>query len=1065
MKSLIQKNDAATKNIWDFLFAFIAGFVPLTWFSSGHILNSVDLRFPYNAHQWKSLLYVWNDGFNVGAENILDNCLIPFMGLSAFLQGLGLSLIATQKVLFVFWFMLPGLTMAVLLRTVFPGSSATLFRLCALSFYMFNLWLEHSWIGFKPPILSAYAWVPLMLALIIKTLKGDLKLFTGLSLFVFSAFFASAIGNNSSELVASLAPLPILFLYFFIKGKTWRNWGLFKRLSGFILLFAGAWLLGSFYWFVPQATAILRLIFLKLNSQMPTMWEITNWLNGLSISTSFFNVIRMQADWVWYQGCVDPYRTYSTFYHNSPLMFGLSLTLPLIVLLGLFNKNVRYRGFFMTLLFAGIFLSMGAHAPTGPVYMWMTEHIPLFWIFRSPYLKFFFWCCLAYSVFFGAGCVLIYRFLLWGLQKLRFIPVNARMLSIAAGALFCAFNLVYAFPVTTGKFFTKPEERTFLPPDHIVIPGYVEEAGEWLNAQKGFFRFYSLPGDNPSIYNWGGVHFGSVLKEKTIKPLAFGFSPQNTLISQGASNPSFELLSLIRDQIYNERTEWASDLLALMNVKYLLQEKDIRYDFYKGPSFVEGDDPEFVAGKIAKQKGLIPSEAFGEWQFYRLEKELPAVYGAAKGYRLNGPVNLFTWLTYYPFPERPAFFSARNEAFNETDLPRIESFPGKNGIYSVPGQPGSKLVVQTDQLNSRIDLQNSVNKELRKSFKVDLNYTEFNKPEFRDGATWMWWAGNLDDIKLYNNSGETKRVSFFVKVMSLEIQREFYVHLGKKLLDHPVVPPNEDTELLYKEFDVPPGEHRITFYSPTRNSWRNGKGMSFSIEKESLAFGMLSFELPFRIPGEENYTIRIFPKTGHSVQNGPKYIFVDGDKVKLNLKKDLRKLYFEAAVPLSEGNHTLRLDQINGENYFIEIYKDSGSLAIPSADPKIDVIESSPAKHRLRVDAASPFYLVFNQSYHPMWKATAKINGKNHSFKAHAKVNGFANGYYIDQAGQYELALEFTPQRLFDFSMLVTLLGLFGALACLFVTFSRKTDLLSSAEKKDQQHQNQGTAKKYARNS
>jgi len=369
MKPLNQTSILSSRNYWDFLFAFVAGFLPLTWFSQGQILNSVDLRLPYNVEQWKSLFYVWNHQFNTGAENILDTCLLPFMGMSALLQGFDLSLIATQKIMFVFWFMLPGFTMAYLLRIIFQGSSSTLFRICGISFYMFNLWLEHTWIGFKPPILTAYAFIPLMIALILQTIRGDLKLPLGLSLFLLTAFFSSAMGNNSSELGASLAPLILLFIYLFIRGKTWRNFGLLKHFLGRTSLFAGAWIVGSFYWLLPQITAIWRTVILKMTGEVASMPDLLNWLNGISLSSSFYNVIRMQADWTWYQGCVDPYRTYSGFFQNTPFFLFLSILLPLIVFIGLFNKQVRYKGFFMTLLFVGIFLSMGAHPPTGSVYL------------------------------------------------------------------------------------------------------------------------------------------------------------------------------------------------------------------------------------------------------------------------------------------------------------------------------------------------------------------------------------------------------------------------------------------------------------------------------------------------------------------------------------------------------------------------------------------------------------------------------------------------------------------------------------------------------------------------
>jgi len=1039
MKPLNQTSIVSSRNYWDFLFVLVAGLLPLTWFSQGNILNSVDLRFPYDVEQWKTLLYVWNHPFNTGAENILDNCLLPFMGMSALLQSIGFSLIATQKVMFVFWYMLPGFAMAYLLRTIFTGKSSTLFRICGISIYMFNLWLEHTWIGFKPPILSAYAFLPFMLGLIIQTLRGELRLSLGLSLFVLSAFLSSGIGNNSSEFGASIAPFILIFVYLFVSGKAKKNFGLFKHLLGRASLFAGAWLLGSLYWFLPQAAAIWRTAVLKMGAQMPSMWEITNWLKGLSMNSSFFNVIRMQADWTWYQGCVDPYRTYSTFYHNSPLFFVLSLILPLIVFIGLFNKQIRYKGFFLTLLIGGIILSMGAHPPTGSLYLWMSQHIPLFWIFRSPYLKFFIWVLLAYGVFFGAGCVLISRGITSLLSRFKGVPIRSSFIAFLVGILFCSYNLVYAFPITLGKFFTKAEERTFLPPEHISIPNYADHAGTWLDSQKGFFRFFSLPGDNPSIYKWGGVHFGSILRERSTKALVFPYDPQWTLVSQGATNQSRDLLKLIRNQIYEESTLNAADLLVLLNVKYILQEKDIRYDFYKGLNFVEGDDPEFVATKISKQKGLTQSKSFGEWTFHKLDSEIPRIYATQNASLIHGPLDLFTWLTYTPFPTLPAFFFNPTSEFAQAfeSAPVVSSLPNKEGFYTFPDSFGAKLVVPTNQLKSTIDLSNKVNQQLNKTFKVDLNYTEFNKPEFRDGATWMWWAGNLDDIKLNNSSNETKKISFFVKVNSIEIDREFYVSIGIKLLDHPKITHDQDTELYYKEFEVPPGEHTITFYSPTRNTWRHGKGMSFSIEKESLAFGMLTFEFPFQLSQTDNYQIKIYPKENKPLSKSSKEIILDGKAINFKTIKSDRKNYYQAFVQLDSGKHQLTLDQENGENYFIELSKEEIITAATSF-PTLLIESTSPTKQVIEVKAEAPFFLVFNESFHPLWQASTKEKGKKQIFATHSKVNGYANGYFIDKIGQYKITLEFTPQKLFNVCMIITLMGLLLALTTVLIHFKKR---------------------------
>jgi len=114
-------------------------------------------------------------------------------------------------------------------------------------------------------------------------------------------------------------------------------------------------------------------------------------------------------------------------------------------------------------------------------------------------------------------------------------------------------------------------------------------------------------------------------------------------------------------------------------------------------------------------------------------------------------------------------------------------------------------------------------------------------------------------------------------------------------------------------------------------------------------------------------------------------------------------------------------------------------MPTPTALPTILIQSTSPTKQVLEVTAEQPFFLVFNESFHPMWKAHTKEKGKKRFFTTHSKVNGYANGYYIDKVGNYKITLEFTPQKLLNISLAVTFAGLALALAFIgIVCFKRK---------------------------
>jgi len=79
----------------------------------------------------------------------------------------------------------------------------------------------------------------------------------------------------------------------------------------------------------------------------------------------------------------------------------------------------------------------------------------------------------------------------------------------------------------------------------------------------------------------------------------------------------------------------------------------------------------------------------------------------------------------------------------------------------------------------------------------------------------------------------------------------------------------------------------------------------------------------------------------------------------------------------------------------------------------------NPTKYHINVIAEKPFYLVLSEKYHPGWKVylnkISYLNGYfNKSYieeENHFVANGFANGWYIDKQGEYDITIYFYPQN------------------------------------------------------
>lgn len=157
----------------------------------------------------------------------------------------------------------------------------------------------------------------------------------------------------------------------------------------------------------------------------------------------------------------------------------------------------------------------------------------------------------------------------------------------------------------------------------------------------------------------------------------------------------------------------------------------------------------------------------------------------------------------------------------------------------------------------------------------------------------------------------------------------------------------------------------------------------------------------------------------------------------------------------SGNNVFFILDQTNKSKLeFLQKYIPENSA------PNITFQKINPAKYRVKVENAShPFFLVFSESYNSNWKAyidspfkfneiiaeynNTGVKEARHSnnlfefgdisyyFKRpiddseHFLVNGYANAWYIDTLGTYDITLFYWPQIIFYGGLVISLITLF----------------------------------------
>jgi hypothetical protein len=151
---------------------------------------------------------------------------------------------------------------------------------------------------------------------------------------------------------------------------------------------------------------------------------------------------------------------------------------------------------------------------------------------------------------------------------------------------------------------------------------------------------------------------------------------------------------------------------------------------------------------------------------------------------------------------------------------------------------------------------------------------------------------------------------------------------------------------------------------------------------------------------------------------------------------------------LSEGSHSIFAgydDSIAPYRIgFVEIAPaQAPPLPAASGAPAISFRQINPTRYLAHVEnAAAPFFLVFSESFHAGWQAYAQDGqgihdatwyeqsallrslldgGKRTEIADHNLVNGYANSWYVQRKGSYNIVLEFGPQRLYEAGVFVTI--------------------------------------------
>lgn len=598
------------------MFLSILGLLPLTWFKNDFIVGG-DFSYPL-AHMsslWLNYVYIWVDKLALGLVNSRAIPQFPFMFLLTVADNAGISTAISERILFYFLFSVSGISIYLLVNLLpFDGDKRTVAIFSAL-FYMFNPFNIVFYWHILDGMIFVYTFLPMLLVLYLQWFKTT-KFYYGL-LFILTSFFAGYTFSN--PLVIPLLWMLLLSFNLMIRDD---------RGSGYVFKFifkAGIlWSLANGWWLIPLFGSIYD-EFGGLTATIGTPWDT---LTSFSVNTSFLNLIRL-SDLYWafretFFG--DPYYTYAPIY-SSGLFIIISFIPAVLIVLLLTKLSVRKETskvllilFSLTLFY--LFLAKGNHAPFGEELYRILFRIPFLSAFRAPIHKLGVLISINYALLFGFGMSAFLNGLKEKVPRLSYVIIGVTSILVF---------IVYPYPLWTGEVIQKGGIN--YPSFHVRLPDYYNSASEWMQRDKHYFRYYSVP-QAPTfnvMYKWENGYLASdpqfyiFMKPgvySTVDPVAQ--LPYNVLKSGEKDNDIYKLL-------------------AFQNVKYVLMHNDINEQFWN----IFSDKKvsiQLLRRQLETQNKIHFVRSFGKLDFFKIADDcfLPYIYSASGATVVAGDSNMLS---------------------------------------------------------------------------------------------------------------------------------------------------------------------------------------------------------------------------------------------------------------------------------------------------------------------------------------------------------------------------------------------------------------------------------------
>jgi hypothetical protein len=536
-----------------FVILFLVVIFPVFWYVPGHVIGKGDCYpFSLSIGNFNSDLNTWSSS-NLGNPSPSPSYAVLGLFWSALkITGVDIGFLQIAYLMLCF-----GVAMAsifYLTRLIYPETA--LAAIIAGVFYVFNFFLFS--IILNIGLIWTYAWLPLLMALLVKVLTQKNRSNRNCIIFAFVfSIVASVSSVNLANVVLIIFSLGAIFIYYTVFDRRMLAKQLIKTAALLLALTA----LLSAWWVIPNINYYMPSSSFELQKDVNVQsWDWTHQ------RASLLNLFSLNAGWSWRAEYTPYYQAYS----ENVILLVLMLVPFLFACSALmFKKKRLLNSYFLFFVLIFLFLAKGLHEPLSFVNLFFYNSIPYMDAFREPVSKFILITLPFLALLIGYAVSKITMAL-----SSRF--TNRRVFYRSLFMVFLVAVLVSpVLPLLANPLETKTTQIPYS--SYVRIPQYWFQANQWLNNQTGDFRvlltapddYYQMP------YVWGYYGTDSLIERLIEKPVVSA-----TCVYSYKTNPNtVALISHLSQIIENNRTNEFKSFLNILNVKYIIQRNDIDYKY------------------------------------------------------------------------------------------------------------------------------------------------------------------------------------------------------------------------------------------------------------------------------------------------------------------------------------------------------------------------------------------------------------------------------------------------------------------------------------------------------